>query len=121
MPAEIVLTGLKNCDTTRAACKWLDQHKLNYRFADVRTNGLDQHWIRDAWNQLGNGILNKKSTSWRALSPDDQAGANTDEGAQALLLENPTLLKRPVLTVGTNFLAAGFSEQNYQQLFQHLK
>lgn len=121
MADSIVLTGLKNCDTTRAACKWLDQQQIEYRYADIRADGLELLWIQNAWQQLGESLLNKKSTSWRNLTPEEQAKANTAEGAQALILEFPTLMKRPVLTMGNQFLAAGFSDKNFQQLFQHSK
>ena len=88
--------GLKNCDTCRNAMKWLNNSGLMHEFHDVRETGVDAEavgrWARAVgWESL----LNRRSTTWRNL-PDDVTEDVDETRALALLVENPTLIKRPV-------------------------
>ena len=113
----IKLFGIPNCDSVRKARRWLDDRGVAYHFHDFRKDGLNEAllagWIRQAgWEVL----LNRKGTTWRQLPPERRAGIDT-ERARALMLELPTLIKRPVLQTGGN-LEIGFDADRYATLFK---
>jgi arsenate reductase len=111
----IKLYGLKNCDSCRSARGWLDGHGVDYLFMDIREHALDAatlaRWCRAIdWSVL----LNRRSTTWRSLSePEKQVGDAA--GACRLMLEHPTLLKRPVLD-GAGELLVGFKADEYTRV-----
>jgi arsenate reductase len=107
------LYGIKNCDTVKKARQWLDQNGIPYQFHDFRADGLTLAQLNDfAARQDWNMLLNRSSTSWRQLS----AGQQTDltlEKALFLMLNTPTLIKRPILDAGDK-LIIGFKAGHYQ-------
>ena len=110
------LYGIKNCDTVRKARRWLDGHAVDYRFHDLREDGLTRTrlnaWVGDlGWETL----LNRRSTTWRQL-PAAQREALDRATAMDLMLEHPALIKRPVLEIGKRHYV-GFSEGHYSELF----
>ena len=114
--ATITLYGLSTCDTTRAARKWLDEQGMKHAFHDVRSDGLTKALVESWVKQLGwEKVLNKASTTWRELPEKDKAGVD-EKKAVALLLANPTLVKRPVLDRGGE-LSLGFKPTVYATLF----
>ena len=113
----ITLCGIKNCDSVKKARKWLENNNTNYHFHDFRTEGLEQgklqQWIKTVgWQTL----LNRRSTSWREL-PEDIKDNIDETSALALMLENPTLIKRPVLELDDGKVQVGFKAENYASLF----
>lgn len=113
----VTLYGIPNCDTVKKARTWLDQNGVAYTFHDFKKAGLTpalvDGWLRQvAWDVL----VNRKGTTWRAL-PDERKAAIADaESAATLMLESPSVIKRPVLDRdGTTFV--GFSDTNYRQIF----
>lgn len=113
----ITLYGIKNCDTVRKARKWLDQHAVDYRFHDLREDGLDRP-LAKAWLDTlpWDTVVNKRSTAWKSLDPERRE--NMDAGsALAAVLEHPTLVKRPLLDTGHE-LHCGFSAAQYQKIFE---
>lgn len=95
----ITLYGIPNCDTCRKARKWLDGKGIAHAFHDFRKDGLTRETI-EAWTaELGLEVLvNRRGTTWRKLSDDEKA--RLDSAPADLLVENPTLLKRPVIDLG---------------------
>lgn len=115
----ITLYGIKNCDTVKKARKWLDDHSVDYQFHDFRADGLDEDAVRGWLEELGwENLVNRRSTSWKAL--DESTRQNMDaQSALAAILEQPTLIKRPLLDTGHERFT-GFSAANYQKIFnQH--
>ena len=112
----IKIYGIPNCDTMKKARKWLDNNGVEYEFHDYKKLGVPEkelkRWVKDAgWET----VLNKRGTTWRKL--DDDTKNNIDEAsAIRIMLENPSIIKRPVLESG-NSLLIGFKETDYQQLF----
>lgn len=105
--------GIPNCDTVRKARKWLENEGVEHAFHDVRSNPLPletlQHWA----DQVGiDTLVNKRSTSWRQLDPQQQQ-ADTAELIQ-LLQDHPTLMKRPVLVIAPTIIV-GFNENNWRE------
>ena len=109
----MILYGISNCDTVKKARRWLAERGVAYRFHDVRKDGLDaarlQGWI-DAlgWEKL----LNKAGTTFRKLPDADKAGLDEDR-AIALMLAQPSMIKRPVIETGGTLLV-GFDPDRYQ-------
>jgi arsenate reductase len=111
----ITLYGIKNCDTCKKARLWLEQSGIEHRFHDYRADGLPPELLKRFIDELGwEKLLNKSSTSWRQLPPEQQADL-TREKATRLMLETPTLIKRPILDTG-NKLIIGFKADQYASL-----
>ena len=110
------LFGIKNCDTVKKARQWLDQKGINYRFHDFRVDGIDeamvQRWL--AATSLEK-LVNKRSTTWKALGDTCKNNLNTDN-AIALCVKHETLIKRPVLEY-CNKVYLGFNEKTYADIF----
>lgn len=113
----ITLYGIPNCDQVRKARAWLNDHGLTFDFHDFKKDGISQPLI-EGWliHVPWDILLNRKGTTWRNL-PDQQKAAVTDpKSAIELMLEQPSAIKRPVLSFG-NLTYTGFSEPLYQQIF----
>lgn len=111
----LTVYGIKNCDTVKKARRWLDDHGVSYNFHDFRQDGLDKELLTTWVEKLGwEGIVNKRSTTWRNLS-DKEKDISTSTQAIKLLSANPTLIKRPVTTVNKTLLV-GFKEAEYKKL-----
>ncbi|HEX4974787.1 MAG TPA: ArsC family reductase [Pseudomonadales bacterium] len=112
----IVLYGISACDSVEKARAWLDKQGLVYRFHDFRIEGLSGQELERWCTQLGwQRLLNQRSTTWRQLPAEIKQNLDQDR-AQALLLEYPTLIKRPVL-VFNETMHLGFNETDYQKIF----
>jgi Spx/MgsR family transcriptional regulator len=109
------LYGISNCDTVRKARRWLDAAQVEYRFHDVRQDGLAANVV-ESWlaSRDWETVVNRRSTSWKALSEAERQGMDDDHALQAIL-QSPTLIKRPVL-VGDDVLEFGFSTARYEAL-----
>ena len=111
-----VLFGIKNCDTVRKARRWLEEHDIAFTFHDVRSDGLTHAQVAKWIDALGwEVVLNKRSTSWKTI--DAPRRENLDANSvNALLVELPTLIKRPVLEYdGAVYL--GFKADTYSSIF----
>ena len=101
--------GLKNCDTCRAALKWLEAEGLDHRFVDIRKDGVDA-LVMSTWAAaLGwDALLNRRGSTWRGLSDGDKE--NVDEAkAISLMMVHPALVKRPVFHANGTYLV-GFKD-----------
>lgn len=111
------LYGIPNCDTVKKARTWLADQQQDFTFHDFKKQGLDAatvaHWLQHLdWEVL----VNKKGTTWRGL-PDERKGAVLDAAsATALMLEFPSVIKRPVLQTAAA-CHVGFKPEQYQQIF----
>jgi len=110
------LYGISNCDTIRKARRWLDAHDVEYRFHDVRKDGLDRKTLRGWIKELDwENLLNRRGSTWRTLPEAVRDGIDA-QAAEDLMLEHPASIKRPVLAHnGKLFL--GFQETAYAALF----
>ncbi len=111
-----VVYGIKTCDTMTKARKWLDENGVDYRFHDYRADGIDRPTLKRWIKAIGwEALLNKASTTFRQLPDTDKAGI--DEGkAVELMLEQPTLIKRPVLE-DERGIVTGFRPETYRARF----
>ncbi|ABL99854.1 ArsC family reductase [Shewanella amazonensis] len=112
----MTLFGIKNCDTVKKARKWLEANGHNVPFHDFRVDGLPAEQLNDWVARIGfEPLLNKKSTSFRALTDEQKQDIDTAK-AIALMLEYPTLIKRPVLVKGDT-VYTGFNDKLYSEVF----
>lgn len=111
------LYGISNCDTVRKARKWLEGESIAFDFHDFRKQGLNAEQVARWCAAAGlDRVLNKRGTTWRQLP--DEIKANTDEQTlQALMVEQPTLIKRPVLELDDGRVEIGFKADDYAALF----
>lgn len=108
----IIIHGIKNCDTIKKARAWLDHNGIAHDFHDYKTAGIEaeklQSWVRSAgWE----AVLNRSGTSFRKL-PEDRKQDLDEARALALMLAEPSMIRRPVLTRG-NLLVIGFDPARY--------
>ncbi len=108
--------GIKNCDTMKKARTWLEGHKVAYQFHDYKAQGIDkptlEGWVEKAgWEVL----LNRAGTTFKKLSDADKEGL-TEKKAIALMLTQPSMIKRPVLEAKGK-LTIGFRPEDYKKLF----
>ncbi|MGH8557165.1 MAG: ArsC family reductase [Methylococcales bacterium] len=100
--------GIKNCDTVKRSRNWLEQHGYEYSFHDFREHGLNAELLNRLVEKIGwDNLINRRSTSWRELPESDRENLD-EEKAKHLMLDHPTLIKRPVIEHDNRF-AAGFS------------
>jgi arsenate reductase len=113
----VTIFGIKNCDTVRKARRWLDGHAVEYSFHDVRSDGLSRTQLESWVEILGwENLLNRRGITWRKL-PESVRDNINKRAAVKLMLEQPAMIKRPVLDLG-NSLHLGFSEATWTRLFQ---
>jgi arsenate reductase len=108
----LIVFGIQSCDTCRKARKYLDAHNIEFKFHDLRVDGLDiqtlERWTqRIDWEKL----MNRQSLTWRKIPEVDRNDMTRDK-ALAAMIDTPTLVKRPILEA-ENFIAVGFSEKRF--------
>lgn len=114
----VTLYGLPQCDSCRKARRWLEQNGAEVRFHDLRQDGVPaerlRHWL-DAlgWQQ----VVNRRSTTWRNLDAAARDAVQDAAGALALLLEQPTAIKRPLVewAGGVPTVTVGFTPDAWRQ------
>ena len=112
----VTLYGIKNCDTVKKARKWLDDSEIKYHFHNFREQDLSSTQVKMWVQQLGwDKVVNTRSTSWKQLESADRNSMN-DISAVAAILNNPTLVKRPLLDIDGAY-SVGFSAEDYQSKF----
>jgi len=97
----MIMYGIANCDTVRKARRWCEDNGVACRFHDIRKQGLDEATLRRWADAVGvKALLNRRGMTWRKLDEASRARAEEEEGALALMLEHPTLIRRPVVEIG---------------------
>ena len=110
---KITIYGIKNCDTMKKARAWLDKRGVDYAFHDYKTAGIERAQLEQWAKQVGwDTLLNRAGTTFRKLPDKDKNGVDAKK-AIALMLEQPSMIKRPVLDLGRGKLLVGFSPEAY--------
>ena len=112
----IIMYGIRNCDTVKKARAWLDARGIAYDFHDYKIAGIDRPRL-SAWAaELGwEKVLNRAGTTFRKLPDADKEGLDESK-AIALMLDQPSMIKRPVLDLGDRRLI-GFREEEWRGAF----
>jgi Spx/MgsR family transcriptional regulator len=113
--SKTTIYGIKNCDTMKKARAWLDKQGVDYVFHDYKSAGIDRHklegWVKKAgWET----VLNRAGTTFKKLPDKDKAGL-TETKAIALMLAQPSMIKRPVLELPRGRLIVGFKPEQYAE------
>ena len=107
--------GIRNCDTMKKARAWLDAHGVGHEFHDYKVSGIDRATLETWAGIVGwEALLNRAGTTFRKLPETARAGL-TEARAIRLMLEQPSMIKRPVLARGRALLV-GFSEERYSAI-----
>lgn len=113
----IHIYGIPNCDSVKKAIQWIKANKLDFTFHDFRIEEITSSKLKKWTNKVGwDVLLNKKSTTWRGLSVEEQSVSNNTQAIK-LMVKYLTLIKRPVIEFNDSLLV-GFNEEAYSQ---HLK
>lgn len=112
----ITLYGIPNCDTVKKARAWLSGQGVEHRFHDFKKQGVPQaeldRWLAVAgWDRL----VNRKGTTWRGLDEATRAAVVDGASARAVLLQNPSLIKRPVVAWTDGSVSVGFDPEAWGQ------
>jgi arsenate reductase len=111
------LYGIPNCDTVKKARTWLADQGQDFSFHDFKKQGLDRATVAGWLEQLDWEVLvNRKGTTWRKLTDEERAAVVDKAGALALMLANPSVIKRPVLDAAGK-LSVGFTDEAYRRFF----
>lgn len=109
----IEVYGIPGCDTVKKARKWLEASGLEYTFHDYKKEGAEpaklNAWIAQKGVEI---VLNKRGTTYRKLSEGEKTSAASDEGAATLLVQHPSMIKRPVVQHPGGILV-GFKEEEW--------
>jgi arsenate reductase len=114
--ATVTIYGIKNCDTMKKARAWLDARGVAYDFHDYKSAGIDRGRLEGWARQVGwETLLNRAGTTFRALPEKDKANLDAKK-AIALMLAQPSMIKRPLLETGKTLLV-GFKPEQYEKAF----
>jgi arsenate reductase len=113
-----VVYGIPNCDTVKKARVWLEEHGVTFEFYDFKKAGVStallQDWLKDV---TLDELINRRGTTWRALSEDMKGEASSTAGAIALMIHKPSIIKRPVVVVNGRVKMLGFAVEQYETVF----
>ena len=116
MAKTITIYGIKNCDTMKKARAWLDGHGVIYDFHNYKTAGVERTRLESWAAKVGwESLLNRAGTTFRKLPDKDKEGLS-EKKAIALMIAQPSMIKRPVLDVGGKLLV-GFKPEHYMEIF----
>jgi arsenate reductase (glutaredoxin) len=116
MAKAVTIYGIKNCDTMKKARAWLDEHGVAYTFHDYKAAGIDRGRLEGWTREMGwETLLNRAGTTFRKLPEADREGLS-EAKAVALMLDQPSMIKRPVLDLGGRLLV-GFKPDQYAKAF----
>jgi len=110
--------GIKNCNTVKKAIDWLNENKLEYTFNDYKKTPITKEKLIE-WNEKlpWEKLINKKGTTWRKLTTEDQAAVTDAKSANQILVKNTSMIKRPLIAGGKQ-LVVGFDEKEYSSFLK---
>lgn len=113
--------GIPNCNTVKKAINWLKANHHNFEFHDFKKLGVTEMKLKEWAGKVGWEVLiNKRGTTWKKLDQETQNSIVNDQAAFSLLMEKPSIIKRPILETAEGPLL-GFDECKYQALLAELK
>jgi len=113
----MIVYGIPNCNTVKKARTWLSDQGITFEFHDFKKQGISSEKLHEWCTAFGwERVLNKKGTTWRKLSPEQQVSITDEDTAVALLMENTSAVKRPVIEMDGKPVLIGFDEEHYNSL-----
>lgn len=112
----MIIYGIKNCDTMQKAFKFLEKKKKAYTFHNYKTEGIDKAKLKTWLEHFpADRLINTKGTTYRSLSEEAKAGIKNKTKAIALMLENPSMIKRPLVELDNGYYLLGFEEAEWNE------
>lgn len=109
--------GIPNCNTVKKATEWLKNSQNTFEFHDYKKKGITAEKLKEWSKQVGwEKLLNKKGTTWRTLSREEQQKVADEKSAIELMIKKPSVIKRPVIETDEKLLV-GFDEEEYMNSF----
>lgn len=106
-----IVYGIPNCDTIKKTLDWFRNHDIEVSFHNYKKEGITKTLLNEWVKQVGwEVLLNKKGTTWKQLSPEEQAAATNAKAVVTLLAANTSMIKRPVITLEGQVCVVGFNE-----------
>ena len=113
----MILYGIPNCNTVKKAQTWLKENGFEYEFHDFKKKGITEDKLKEWCGTFGwERILNKKGTTWKKISPEEQASIIDRDATVKFLTQYTSAIKRPVLEVNGKAMTIGFDESEYAKL-----
>lgn len=107
--------GIPNCSTVKKALDWLKNNETQFEFHDYKKQGITKDKLKEWSKQVGwEKLLNKKGTTWRALSPEEQQKVTNQKAAIEVMIGKPSIIKRPVIEADGK-LIVGFDDAEYSR------
>jgi arsenate reductase (glutaredoxin) len=114
----MIVYGIKNCDTVKKALMWLKANGIAFEFHDYKKEGITKEKLRLWVDAVGwEVLLNKKGTTWRKLDDKAQASLKDPNSAIEIMLNNTSIIKRPIIELRGNKLIVGYDEDTYKKSF----
>jgi arsenate reductase len=112
----IKVYGIPNCNSVKKAITWLKEHHVEFEFHDFKKEGVNADQLKSwsavfGWEQ----VLNKKGTTWKKLTPEQQSAVIDASSAAAVMMASPSMIKRPVILDENTPVLLGFDEASYVQ------
>lgn len=115
----MIVYGIPNCNTVKKARTWLADNGFDYEFHDFKKLGISAEKLHEWCGIFGwEKVLNKKGTTWKKLTPEQQQSVTDENSAIALLLENNSAIKRPVIAQNGHAVLISFDEELYRSLLK---
>jgi len=119
MDGGIIFYGLPYCDATKLAMDWFNEHHIAFTLHDYKTKGITAETLQNWCSQKGRQVLlNKRSTTWRSFNEATQAGITNEQAAIALMVQNTSLIKRPVIVKDGIVLSVGVEKAKWAEIFK---
>lgn len=116
------LYGIPNCDTIKKAKTWLDNNEVEYQFHNYKTDNISSLKLETWFKQQPiDKVINKASSTFRKLSESDKASISEQNAAIALIQNQPSMIKRPILEDASGIVAIGFKPELYSSIFSDSK
>ncbi|NRF38993.1 Spx/MgsR family RNA polymerase-binding regulatory protein [Pedobacter foliorum] len=115
----MIVYGIPNCNTVKKAMTWLVENGFKSEFHDFKKKGITAEKLNEWCDTFGWEImLNKKGTTWKKLSAEEQQEVNSKETAIKVLLMHNSAIKRPIVEVDGKAVLVSFNEENYQNILK---
>ena len=116
---QMIVYGIPNCNTVKKARTWLTDNGIDYEFHDFKKQGVTAEKLQQWCAVFGwEVVLNKKGTTWKKLAPEQQAAVKDEKSAIAVLLNNTSMIKRPVVEQQGKPILISFDEELYSKLLK---
>ncbi|WP_432712494.1 ArsC family reductase [Pedobacter sp.] len=109
--------GIPNCNTVKKALDWLTDKGIIYEFHNFKKSGISEEKLQEWCTAFGwENVLNKKGTTWRKLSAEEQQTVSDQASAIKILSEHTSAIKRPIIEQNGKAILLGFNEEKYSEV-----